>query len=189
MQEATIAPLTADDIDDAVRAHIAMQHVAYAHLADAGHAAALWDSVSERKAAFAADLDAAEAALATGDQPEARHIIARSPRGAVIGLASAFKGVGEWEISLFGDDHVPAGVEWCLDTLYVMPEVRNGGLGQELMDAVLPDRQDAYLWLIDGNEGAERFYERNGFRLDGFSGKSGPEWGDLLMHRMIRRAG
>lgn len=188
MHHASIAPLTAADIDDTVRAHIAMQHVAYAHLADAGHAAALWESAPERRAAFAADLDAEAAAAEAGVEPEARHRIARSARGAVIGVASAFKGVGDWELHLFGDAHVPAGAQWCLDTLYVMPEVRGGGLGQELLDAVLPDHQDAYLWVIDGNAGAQRFYERNGFRLDGFGGRSGPEWGDLMMHRMVRTA-
>lgn len=186
---ATIAPLTPADIDDAVRAHIAMQHVAYAHLADAGHAAALWESAPERRDAFASDLSAQAAALKEGREPESRHLIARSPRGAVIAVASAFLGVGDWEIHLFGDAHVPAAASWCLDTLYVMPEARNGGLGQRLLDALLPNHQDAYLWVIDGNEGARRFYERNGFTPDGFGGCSGPEWGDLMMLRMVRRAG
>lgn len=188
MPDATIAPLTAADIDDTVRAHIAMQQVAYAHLADAGHAAALWESYPERRDAFAADLDAQAAAAASGSEPTSRHLIARSPRGAVVGVASAFQGVGEWETHLFGDAHVPAAASWCLDTLYVMPELRGDGLGQLLMDAVLPDRRDAYLWVIDGNAGAQRFYERNGFRLDGFGGRSGQEWGDLMMHRMVRTA-
>lgn len=188
MPDTTITVLTPDAIDDTVRAHIAMQQVAYAHLADAGHAAALWDSFPERRDAFAADLKAQAAAQASGGEPTSRHLIARSARGAVVGVASAFEGVGDWELDLFGEAHVPAAAAWCLDTLYVMPEMRGEGLGQLLMDAVLPQHQDAYLWVIDGNAGALRFYERNGFRLDGFGGRSGPEWGDLLMHRMTRTA-
>ncbi len=184
----SLALMTPADVEDAVRAHIAMQHVAYAHLADAGHAAALWTSASERRDALLTDLAAATESAHLHEEPEARHIVARSERGAIVGLASAFRGVGDWEHDLFGDSHVPAGVDWCLDTLYVMPGLRNEGLGRRLLDVALPDHRDAYLWVIQGNAGARRFYERNGFALDGFGGRSGPDWGDLDMQRMVRHA-
>ena len=185
----SLALMTAADVDDAVRAHISMQHVAYAHLADPGHAAALWNSAPDRRDDLLADLAAATEAAHLHEEPEARHVVARSTRGAIVGLASSFTGVGEWEHDLFGDGHVPAGVDWCLDTLYVMPGLRNAGLGQRLLDAALPDHRDAYLWVSQGNPGARRFYERNGFALDGFGGHSGPNWGDLGMERMVRRSG
>ena len=46
----TILPVTHDDVSDVVRAHIALQHVSYAHAADGGHAAALWGTYDRRVA-------------------------------------------------------------------------------------------------------------------------------------------
>lgn len=182
----TILPVTHDDVTDVVRAHIALQHVSYAHVADGGHAAALWGTYDERIASLHDAVDAAAAARASGREPEATHWVARTDRGAVAGLAAAFRGVGEWEHDLFGDAWRPSGAAWCLDTLYVMPGVRGSGLGLRLMDVALPHRRAAYLWVISDNVGAIRFYERNGFHPDGFAGRSGPSWGDMDMLRMVR---
>jgi GNAT superfamily N-acetyltransferase len=183
-----IAPVTHDDVTDVVAAHIALQHVHYAHVADGGHARALWSSFDERVADLHAEVDAAAAALASGTEPEARTWVARTDRGAVGGLVSTFRGVGDWERDLFGDNWVDSGTEWCLDSLYVMPHLRGARLGQRLLDTALPADRPAYLWVIAVNESAVRFYKRNGFRRDGFTGSSGPGWGDLDMVRMVRRA-
>lgn len=40
------------------------------------------------------------------------------------------------------------------------------GLAQEMLDLALGD-QDAYLWVVEGNERAQAFYRRNGFADDG----------------------
>ncbi|MDO5534589.1 MAG: GNAT family N-acetyltransferase [Propionibacteriaceae bacterium] len=183
---ASIAALTHDDVADVVRAHIALQHAAYAHLADGGHAAALWGSHDARVADLHAEVDAADAARGQGREPEALHLVARSERGAVVGLAAAFRGVGEWEHHVFGDAWRPSGTDWCLDSLYLMPGARRANLGQRLLDAAVPAGRPAYLWVIADNAGAIRFYERNGFRHDGLRGRSGPDWGDLDMLRMVR---
>ena len=106
-----IAPVTHDDVTDVVAAHIALQHVHYAHVADGGHARALWSSFDERVADLHAEVDAAAAALASGTEPEARTWVARTDRGAVAGLAAAFRGVGEWEHDLFGDAWRPSGAK------------------------------------------------------------------------------
>ena len=54
--------------------------------------------------------------------------------------------------------------------LYVLPEYQGTGVGQRLMDAAL-DKLSAFphlcLWAVKGNARAIRFYEKNGFRLNG----------------------
>ena len=54
--------------------------------------------------------------------------------------------------------------------LYVLPEFHGGGVGQRLMDAAL-ERLAVYprlcLWVVKGNSRAIRFYEKNGFHLNG----------------------
>ena len=54
--------------------------------------------------------------------------------------------------------------------LYVLPEYQGTGVGQRLMDAAL-DKLSACphlcLWAVKGNARAIRFYEKNGFRLNG----------------------
>ena len=54
--------------------------------------------------------------------------------------------------------------------LYVLPEYQGTGVGQRLMDAAL-DKLSACprlcLWAVKGNGRAIRFYEKNGFRLNG----------------------
>jgi GNAT superfamily N-acetyltransferase len=50
--------------------------------------------------------------------------------------------------------------------LYVAPPAQGRGVGKALLDhakTVSPERLE--LWVFQRNEGARRFYERNGFRL------------------------
>jgi ribosomal protein S18 acetylase RimI-like enzyme len=56
--------------------------------------------------------------------------------------------------------------------IYVDPPAQGRGAGRALMDsslARLAERgfRQVRLWVLDGNSGACRFYERAGFRLDG----------------------
>jgi ribosomal protein S18 acetylase RimI-like enzyme len=56
-----------------------------------------------------------------------------------------------------------------LETLVVLPELRNTGLGTRMLDAVEAElaRQgitEVIVGLIPGNDGAQRLYERRGFR-------------------------
>jgi len=50
--------------------------------------------------------------------------------------------------------------------LYVRASHWGTGLGYALFETAVGDRA-AYLWVLAGNERAIRFYERQGFRLDG----------------------
>jgi GNAT superfamily N-acetyltransferase len=53
-----------------------------------------------------------------------------------------------------------------LYALYVRASYYGTGLGYALFEQTLGDRA-AYLWVLAGNDRAIRFYERQGFRLDG----------------------
>jgi ribosomal protein S18 acetylase RimI-like enzyme len=62
------------------------------------------------------------------------------------------------------DEHAPAPRQvWSLN---VAPEHQGSGVAQRLLDEVLGEGP-AYLWVARGNDRAVRFYERNGFALDG----------------------
>lgn len=50
--------------------------------------------------------------------------------------------------------------------LYVRAEIYGSGVGHALLEAVL-GQDPAYLWVLDGNDRAIRFYERHGFAFDG----------------------
>ncbi|MBD5786648.1 GNAT family N-acetyltransferase [Cellulosimicrobium terreum] len=53
-----------------------------------------------------------------------------------------------------------------LHALNVLPEHHGSGVGQALLDAVVP-AGPAQLWVVEGNARARRFYARNGFEPDG----------------------
>lgn len=53
-----------------------------------------------------------------------------------------------------------------LMALYVRADAYGSGVGHALMDAAIRD-DPAYLWVLDGNLRAVRFYERHGFAFDG----------------------
>lgn len=59
-----------------------------------------------------------------------------------------------------------------VEHLYVLPSEQNKGYGTQLL-AFAVDRctQSPTLWVLSTNDGARRFYERNGFRTTGKSVK------------------
>ena len=59
-----------------------------------------------------------------------------------------------------------------LAAIYVLPKYWGTGLGYVLMDVACADLEsrgarEIMLWVLEGNERAERFYGRQGFSLDG----------------------
>ena len=68
-------------------------------------------------------------------------------------------------------------------SLNVAPEHQGGGVAQRLMDEVLGEGP-AYLWVARGNARAIRFYERNGFVLDGT--ESADQHDGVVELRMVR---
>lgn len=182
-----ISPLRREQAADYAHAHIELMNTTYAHLVDASYARRRRSEFDARVAELLADVDEAEAADAAGRDPVRRHLVAHNARGAVVGVAASGDGIAAWESSL-GRVWFPPATTFCLDHLYVVPGAQGTGLGQELLDAALPARHDAYLWVIAANARAVRFYERNGFTSDGLVTSTGPAWGDLTMMRLVRSA-
>ncbi|MBG6191152.1 GNAT superfamily N-acetyltransferase [Arthrobacter sp. CAN_A212] len=73
-----------------------------------------------------------------------------------------------------------------LHHIYTLASTHGTGLGQQLLDTAIMD-QAAYLWILNGNRRAERFYRRNGFEPDGTSTLCGPTWHHRPMFRMHRQ--
>ena len=73
-------------------------------------------------------------------------------------------------------------VEVQLYALYVRAAWWGTGIGHALFASAVDDRS-ACLWVLEGNDRAIRFYERQGFRFDG-AGNDEPEGRHL---RMVRK--
>lgn len=79
-----------------------------------------------------------------------------------------------------------------LFSMWVAPHARRSGAGRGLVDAVEDwarrwHARRIVLWVIAGNEGALRFYNRLGFRLlsEGADAEAGRAYGALAMERLI----
>ena len=69
--------------------------------------------------------------------------------------------------------------------LYVLEEHHGTGVGQALLDAVVPPGEPCQLWVAEDNPRARRFYERNGFALEG-ARITDEQFADLTELRMTR---
>lgn len=100
----------------------------------------------------------------------------------IVGIASISNAPAQWEVDL---GLTPAPASRQLDRLYVAPEYHGTGLADALFTNV-DDGRPMYLWLIDANERAHRFYTRRGFVDLDEQFEAGPSWGGVPMHRMLR---
>ncbi|WP_155849868.1 GNAT family N-acetyltransferase, partial [Arthrobacter sp. H41] len=73
-----------------------------------------------------------------------------------------------------------------LHHIYTLNRTHGSGLGQRLLHIAIGTRP-AYLWILEGNPRAERFYVRNGFIPDGTTMPCGPTWHFRPMFRMHRQ--
>ncbi|RYP85396.1 GNAT family N-acetyltransferase [Nocardioides guangzhouensis] len=80
--------------------------------------------------------------------------------------------------------HEDAPLPFELYAVYVRAAWHGTGVAQALLDAGLGDRS-AYLWVLEGNARARRFYARNGFVADG--GRQHYRPLDAWELRMLRR--
>jgi RimJ/RimL family protein N-acetyltransferase len=71
-------------------------------------------------------------------------------------------------------------------SIYVRASEYGSGLADRLLDAVLPQRAPAELWVFEANDRAIRFYARNGFKPDGARHRFGPELGSQAEIRLVR---
>lgn len=73
---------------------------------------------------------------------------------------------------------------WHLYSIYLLASHHGSKLGQTMLDAVVGDRP-TQLWVLQGNNRAIRFYERNGFAADGAT-DADPRAPGLVEVRMVR---
>jgi ribosomal protein S18 acetylase RimI-like enzyme len=101
-------------------------------------------------------------------EPERRHVVlVAEDEGSVVGFASC------------GESRDTAG-EAELYAIYVLPESWGSGAGPALMRAALERLgadgfSTATLWVLEDNPRARRFYEREGWSIDG--GRNGEHLG------------
>lgn len=171
MSEWVIRPPTGQDGEAIGRLHARVWKRAYRGLLDA----ALLDSLDE------------EARVrrwqSTADQLDEHGVDERGRR-----VAAAFVGerpIGMIEVEPASDADAPRPTE--LLSLNVDEGWHGSGVAQALVTAALAD-DDAYLWVLTGNERGIAFYRKLGFELDGVE-RYDPEWKctDLQMCRPPRR--
>ncbi len=162
-----IRPATVDDAEAYARTHVAALHEAYEHIMPPEYHeyydAELPAIIERRRAAFEE---------AEGTSGSARSWLACDDGGPV-GIATSGPG---------RDEDRP---DFELHHLYTLRSTHGTGLGQRLLDTAIGTRA-AYLWILDDNPRAERFYLRNGFVPDGTRMLCGPTWHHKPMFRMHR---
>jgi GNAT superfamily N-acetyltransferase len=101
--------------------------------------------------------------IAETDWPRSGTLVATEANANVVGFA---------HIGPARDDDLDPAVIGELAAIYASPDVWGSGVGRRLMAAavnVLRDAAftDAILWVLEGNDRAQRFYEIGGWQLDG----------------------
>ena len=144
-EPAVIRRATPDDADGCARVHHTSWVETYSELLPATH----WetDTLERRVANWRRWLD------------DGASFTVAEVGGQVVGFGLAREGrhVG---------DHPPVR-DHELYSLYVLASHHGTGIGQALLEAVLPPDTPAQLWVAEQNPRARRFYERNGFLPDG----------------------
>jgi GNAT superfamily N-acetyltransferase len=163
-----IRPATVEDAEIYVRTHVAGLHETYETIMPREYHeyydAEVPALIERRRVAF-------EEALRT--ESGARSWLAFDDDGEPVAIATSGP----------GRDHDP---DFELHHIYTLRSTHGSGLGQRLLDTAIGAR-GAYLWILEGNPRAERFYVRNGFAPDGTSMLCGPTWHHRPMFRMDRR--
>ena len=74
-----------------------------------------------------------------------------------------------------------------IEQLYVDPDWTNQGLGAALIERAKVERPEALdLWTFRSNRGAQRFYERHGFRAVGGTNGDNEEGEAAIHYRWVR---
>lgn len=106
--------------------------------------------------------------------PGSRTVVAEL-RGEIVGFASAGTPVSPEQ---------PAPADRELFMIYLLEAHHGCGAAQAMLDLALGD-EPAFLWVAAENLRAHAFYERNGFRFDGFE-KPDDRVPTFLERRMVR---
>lgn len=182
----TIEALQPDAVAEYAHARVVLLEVTYAHLMGPDYARDRWAELDSRVERLTSEVAEEAAARASGVEGKRTHLLARSARGTILGVACRGQGVAEWEREHLGELWTPPTTLTNLAHLYTMPSTHGTGLGQAMLDALLPGGAPAYLWVMADNTRAMAFYRRNGFRVDLGPVPAGESWGRLGMYRMTR---
>jgi len=144
-----VRPARVEDATAIAEVHVRTWQAAYAHVFGTKRLAEL--DVQRRAASWRqglADL-----------RPHETVLVAEDEDGRVVGFAS----VGESPV---------AADEGELHAIYVLPEAWGDGTGRSLVAAAVDALRSegfraAILWVLEDNPRARRFYEREGWRVDG----------------------
>lgn len=101
--------------------------------------------------------------IAETDWPHSGTLVATEASANVVGFA---------HVGPTRDDDLDPAVVGELAAIYALPEVWGSGVGRRLMAAAVNVLRDAafgnaILWVLEGNERAQRFYEAGGWQRDG----------------------
>jgi len=101
--------------------------------------------------------------IAETDWPRSGTLVATEANGNVVGFA---------HVGPTRDEDLDPLVVGELASIYLLPQVWGSGVGRRLMLAAVNVLRDAgfgaaILWVLDGNDRAQRFYEIGGWQLDG----------------------
>lgn len=145
-----IRPASAEDAHDIAVVHVRSWQQAYRGLMPQSVLDGL--SIAEREAGWARLL---------AETPRTSQTIVGEHDGAIAGWAS---------YGAARDEHPPGSGE--LWGVYAHPDAWSTGVGHALITAVeqalrADGHETAYLWVLEGNERAARFYERHGWACDG----------------------
>lgn len=192
-----LAPVGAAGAAEYATLHLACLEAAYAQIIDPGFAARIRrdaQEVMDEDAESLARPDTTACMAWARPDPEPGTPFSASPPDLrsftrPVGLALALDGPQDWEWRECGA-HPLEGLDGRpprdLVNLYLLPEAQGRGLGQALMEAVLPPEDPAYLWIINGNHQAQRFYQRQGFLSLGEAYPAGGPWAPSTTGRMVR---
>jgi len=158
-----VRPATVVDADGAGSVHYASWVETYTGLASQD----FWDRASR------------ERSVATW-----RHLLEDGLDASVAEVAGAIVSVAVAGQSKDRNGYPPVRAR-VLSNLYVLAAHHGTGIGQALLDVVVPPGTGAELWVARDNPRAVRFYERNGFVPDGAS-DDGSAFGGIAAFRMLR---
>jgi len=140
-----VRPASREDAAAIADVHVLTWRAAYAHIFGAERVAEIGDG---RRAQWDERL---------ADPPPDRHVFVSEEGGHVTGFVSV------------GDSRDEPG-KGELYAIYVLPEAWGSGAGAALMTSALEALRgysSATLWVLEDNPRARRFYEREGWILDG----------------------
>lgn len=142
-----ILPARVDDAEALTDLHLDVWEQAYAHLMPAS-------VFADRRAGRAQRVERWRGIIEAGSSA---NLLAWSSEDRLLGFSSTGSGRDSP-----GDGMPPLE----LMALYVRAEVYGDGVGHALCEAAI-GASSAYLWVLDGNQRAITFYERQGFAFDG----------------------